>query len=206
MRAACYKARVSKFFSGFALASLLWGGFLVAYKQGLIDISLEPDAPQPEATAVGTDDGPDTADKPGRPRRKRSLAPKPRRTATGQVEDRDTMAGDDLGENDTRNVDLHAAGGEEQLRGTEIEKGFDGAFPQIRRCLVLAASDEPAHGKLSFGLRISGQGKVTAVNLSGPSSVAQGESGSCLRKAASSMQFRSFNGPDMVVHYPVTLD
>jgi hypothetical protein len=164
MRAACYKARVSKFLSGFALASLLWGGFLVAYKQGLIDISLEPDAPQQEAAAGGTDDEPGTADKPGRPRRK------------------------------------------EQLRGTEIEKGFDGAFPQIRRCLVLAASDEPAHGKLTFGVRISGQGKVTAVNLSGPSSVAQGESGSCLRKAASSMQFRSFNGPDMLVHYPVTLD
>jgi hypothetical protein len=197
---------VSKFLSGFALASLLWGGFLVAYKQGLIDISLEPDAPQQEATSVGPEDEPEAADKSGRPKRRRSVAPKTRRGPSGQVEDRDTLTGDDLGENDARNVDMHSGGGEEQLRGTEIEKGFDGAFPQIRRCLVLAASDEPAHGKLTFGLRISGQGKVTAVNLSGPSSVAQGECGACLRKAAASMQFRSFNGPDMVVHYPVTLD
>jgi len=197
---------VSKFLSGFALASLLWGGFLVAYKQGLIDISLEPDAPQAEATAAATDEDTDTADKPGRPRRKRSLASKPRRSSSGPGEDREALSGDDLGENGTRNIDMHSGGGEEQLRGTEIEHGFDGAFPQIRRCLVLAASDEPAHGKLMFGLRISGQGKVTAVNLSGPSSVSQGEAGACLRKAASSMQFRSFNGPDMVVHYPVTLD
>jgi hypothetical protein len=197
---------VSKYLSGFALASLLWGGFLVAYKQGLIPISLEPDAPQQEVTAPDNDEEPDTADKAGRPRRKRSLAPKQRRSPSGQVDDRDSLSGDDLNENAARNVDMHSGGGEEQLRGTEIEKGFDGAFSQIRRCLVLAASDEPAHGKLTFGLRISGQGKVTAVNLSGPSSVSQGECGACLRKAATSMQFRAFNGPDMVVHYPVTLD
>lgn len=196
---------MSKFFSGFALASLFWGGFLVAYKQGLIPISLEPDAPPSEETAAPSDEDPDTADKPGRPKRKRSVASKPRR-AGAQSDDRETQTGDDLGEDNARNLDMHAAGGEEQLRGTEIEKGFDGAFPQIRRCLVLAASDEPAHGKLTFGLRIAGSGKVTAVNLSGPSSVAQGEAGACLRKAASSMQFRSFNGPDMVIHYPLTLD
>lgn len=178
----------------------------MAYKQGLIPISLEPDAPQEEAASTEADDEPEAADKSGRPKRKRSLAPKTRRAPSGQVEDRDMLTGDDLGENGARNVDMHAGGGEEQLRGTEIEKGFDAAFPQIRRCLVLAASDEPARGKLTFGLRISGQGKVTAVNLSGPSSVSSGECGACLRKAASSMQFRSFNGPDMVVHYPVTLD
>ncbi|HKP64385.1 MAG TPA: hypothetical protein VJV78_46930 [Polyangiales bacterium] len=196
---------MSKFFSGFALASLLWGVFLVAYKQGFIPISLEPEAPPQEATAEPTDEEPDTADKPGRPRRKRSVASKPRR-AGAQTEDREALTGDDLGEDSTRTVDMHGAGGEEQLRGTEIEKAFDGAFAQIRRCLILAASDEPAHGKLTFGVRIAGSGKVTAVNLSGPSSVSQGECGACLRKAASAMQFRSFNGPDMVIHYPITLD
>lgn len=192
-----------KFLSGFALASLLWGGFLVAYNQGWIDISLEPEAP-PEEVAEVADEEPETADKAGKPRRKRNVASKSRRPS--QAEDRDTTTGDDLGANDPRSLDLHSGGGEEQLRGTEIEKGFDGVFSQIRRCLVLAASDEPPRGKLTFGLRITGQGKVSAVNLSGPSSVAQGEAGACLRKAASSIQFRSFNGPDMVVHYPVTLD
>jgi hypothetical protein len=103
-------------------------------------------------------------------------------------------------------VNMATGGGEEQLRGTEIEQGFDGAFPQIRRCLILAASDEPAHGKLVFGLRVSGEGKVVGVNLSGPSSVAQGEAGACLRKAASAIHFRSFNGPEMVVHYPLNLE
>jgi hypothetical protein len=71
---------------------------------------------------------------------------------------------------------------------------------------MLAAGDEPARGKLVFGLRITGEGKVSAVNLSGPSSVSQGEAGSCLRKAATGMKFRSFNGPDMVVHYPLNLE
>ena len=195
---------MSRFLSGFALASLLWGGFLFAYKQGLIDISLEPEAPPEEASAVVSDE-PETPDK-ARARKKRSLAPKRNRPGANQAEDRDTLVGDDLGADDPRNVNMQGAGGEAQLRGSEIEKGFDAAFPQIRRCLILAASDEPAHGKLTFGLRISGAGKVSAVNLSGPASVAQGESGACLRKAASAMQFRSFNGPDMVVHYPVTLD
>ncbi|HKU38061.1 MAG TPA: hypothetical protein VJR89_07940 [Polyangiales bacterium] len=177
----------------------------MAYKQGLIPISLEPDAPPTEETAAPADEDPDLADKPGRPKRKRSVASKPRR-AGAQYDDRETQTGDDLGEDNARNVDMHSGGGEEQLRGTEIEKGFDSVFPQVRRCLVLAASDEPARGKLTFGLRIAGTGKVSAVNLSGPSSVAQGEAGACLRKAASSIQFRSFNGPDMVVHYPLTLD
>jgi hypothetical protein len=193
---------VLKFVAGFALASALWGAFLVSYKQGWIDISLEPEAPQEDAANSPANDEPDEPEKPGRTRRKRPGAKRTRVTSgSGQA-----LTGDDLGENDARNVNVGSSGGEEQLRGTEIEQGFDGAFAQIRRCLILAASDEPAHGKLVFGLRISGDGKVSAVNLSGPSSVAQGEAGACLRKAASGMHFRSFHGPDMVVHYPLNLE
>jgi hypothetical protein len=194
---------VLKFLAGFALASALWGGFLVAYKQGWIDISLEPEAPQDEVESNA--DAADSADpaKRERARRKRSSsASKPRRVAPSG----DSTTGDDLRENEARNVNMGSGGGEQQLRGTEIEQGFDGVFAQVRRCLILAAGEEPAHGKLVFGLRISGEGKVTAVNLSGPSSVSQGEAGACLRKAASSMHFRSFNGPDMVVHYPLNLE
>jgi hypothetical protein len=193
---------VLKFVAGFVLASALWGAFLFSYKQGWIDISLEPEAPQDDGSGPAVSDEADEPDKPGRPRRKRAAGPK--RTHAGPSGN--SLVGDDLRENEARGVNMATGGGEEQLRGTEIEQGFDGAFPQIRRCLILAASDEPAHGKLVFGLRVSGEGKVVGVNLSGPSSVAQGEAGACLRKAASAIHFRTFNGPEMVVHYPLNLE
>jgi hypothetical protein len=193
---------VVRFLAGFAVASVLWGAFLFSYKQGWIDISLEPPAPPADETNLADSPQDDSPDKPNHARKKRAPAAKKNRPAASG----DSTVGDDLRENDPRNVNMGSNGGEEQLRGTEIEQAFDGAFGQIRRCLILAASDEPAHGKLIFGLRISGDGKVNAVNLSGPSSVAQGDSGACLRKAAQSMHFRSFNGPEMVVHYPLTLE
>jgi hypothetical protein len=193
---------VLRFFAGFALASVLWGALLFSYKRGWIDIRLEPDAPP--AALDASDNSPDEpSGKPERTRRKRSAQAKHNHATSPSG---DALVGDDLRENEARTVNAAANGGEEQLRGSEIEQGFDAAFPQVRRCLMLAASDEPAHGKLSFGLRISSEGKVTAVNLSGPSSVAQGDAGACLRKAASAMHFRSFHGPDMVVHYPLNLE
>ena len=192
-----------RFLAGFGVASVLWGAFLFSYKQGWIDISLEPEAPPADEASVTDAPADDGKGTPARSRKKRAAAPakKSRPDACG-----DSQTGDDLGENDAKNLNVGAAGGEEQLRGTEIEKGFDAVFGQVKRCLILAAGDEPAHGKVTFGLRISGEGKVTAVNLSGPSSVTQGDSGACLRKAASGMHFRTFNGPDMVVHYPLTLE
>ena len=193
-----------KFVAGFAAASVLWGAFVLSVKQGWIDISLEPEAPQDDASSHVASSDSDEPDKAGgKPRKKRPSAPKRARAAAPQG---DSLVGDDLRENEARNVNMGANGGEEQLRSTEIEQGFDGVFPQVRRCLMLAAGDEPAHGKLVFGLRIAAEGKVTAVNLSGPSSVTQGESGACLRKAATGMHLRSFHGPDMVVHYPVNLE
>lgn len=194
---------MARFLAGFAVASVLWGAFLFSYKQGWIDISLEPPAPAADETNMADTPQDDSPDKPSRARKKRPSpsAPKKRSVASG-----DSTVGDDLREGEARNVNMGSSGGEEQLRGTEIEQGFDGVFGQIKRCLILAAGDEPAHGKLIFGLRISGDGKVNAVNLSGPSSVAQGDSGACLRKAAQGMHFRSFNGPDMVVHYPLNLE
>jgi hypothetical protein len=193
---------VLRFLAGFALASVLWGALLLSYKQGWIDISLEPEAPPAEQTNLA-DSAPDEGgDKPGHARRKRAPAAKRARPAASG----DALTGDDLRENEARSVNVGQGGGEEQLRGTEIEQGFDKVLPQVRRCLILAASDEPAHGKLIFGLRISGDGSVGAVNLNGPASVSQGEAGACLRKAASAMHFRTFHGPDMVVHYPLTLE
>jgi hypothetical protein len=183
---------------------VLWGAFVFSYKHGWIDISLEPEAPQDDAANHVAGSDAEEPDKPGgKARRKRPNAAKHVRAAAPAG---DTLVGDDLRENEARTVNVGANGGEEQLRGTEIEQGFDGVFPQVRRCLMLAAGEEPAHGKLVFGLRISSEGKVTAVNLSGPSSVAQGDAGACLRKAALGMHLRAFHGPDMVVHYPLNLE
>lgn len=117
----------------------------------------------------------------------------------------EAMTGDDLGGPAGRNLDVGSAGGEEQLLGSEIEKGFDSVFPQVRRCLMLAAGDEPVSGKIVFGLRISSQGSVTRVNLQGPGAITQSEAGDCLRKAAGGIRFRTFHGPDMLVHFPLTL-
>jgi hypothetical protein len=195
---------VLRFLAGFVVASVLWGAFLFSYKQGWIDISLEPEAPPADEASVTDTQQDDEPDKSKRPRKKRPAATataKRARTPSGNA-----LVGDDLGENDTRSLNVGQNGGEEQLRNTEIERGFDGIMSQVKRCLILAAEDEPASGKLTFGLRISGSGKVTAVNLSGPSSVTRGDSGACLRKAAQSMSFRTFNGPDMVAHYPLTLE
>jgi len=47
---------------------------------------------------------------------------------------------------------------------------------------------------------------VARVNLQGPAAVTGGECGDCLRTAARNAQFPSFDGPDMVVHYPLTLE
>lgn len=193
-----------RFLAGFAAASVLWGAFLFSIKLGWIDISLEPEAPPGDETNLADAPQDEPGDKASRQKRKRNAPVKRARPAAGPSGD--TLVGDDLRENEARNLNVGTGGGEEQLRGSEIEKAFDGVFGQVKRCLILAAGDEPAHGKLIFGLRITGEGKVSAVNLSGPASVAQGDAGACLRKAASGMHFRTFNGPDMVVHYPLNLE
>lgn len=188
-----------RFLAGFLTACLLWGGLVFAYSRGIIDIDLEPNEPVPaEAASVE----PALDDKPGPGKRKRT----PRK---GVRKDRrlsgDALTGDDLGDPETRNLDVANAGGEEQLLGSEIERGFDSVMPQVRRCLVLVDTDEPVSGKVSFGLRISGQSGVTRVNLQGPAVITQSEAGDCLRKAARGIQFRRFNGPDMILQFPLTL-
>ncbi|MEM9189202.1 MAG: hypothetical protein AAGF12_08505 [Myxococcota bacterium] len=112
---------------------------------------------------------------------------------------------DDLDAPSTRTIDPLAAGGEAQLSSAEVEAGMDRIFPQIRRCLILAATDAPPTGRLVFGLRIAGSGDVVGVNLSGPEAVRTGEAGACLERAARDARFSSFDGPPMVVRYPVTL-
>lgn len=194
-----------RFLAGFLTASLLWGGLLFAQARGIININLEPDEPVAAVEPEPQDAPQDARDPRRRKRSGRKRASGDRDRGDARRYSGDALSGDDLGDPELRDLNAAQAGGEEQLLGTEIEKGFDSVFPQVKRCLILAAGDEPVSGKLTFGLRISGQGGVTAVNLKGPAAITRSEAGDCLRKTAKGIRFRSFNGPDMLVHYPLTL-
>ncbi len=189
---------MARFLGGFVSASVLWAAFVAALVTGVVDINLEPDAAP--AAAAPADDGvggaPAATGKRGsRARGRRNLR------FSGE-----SQSGDELGGPDTRQLEMGSPGGEQQLRSEEIEQQFDTVLPQIRRCLILAASDEPVTGKIVFGLRIGGSTGVSKVSLRGPSAVTQTEAGECMRKAASGMRLRTFDGPDMLVQFPITLE
>ena len=180
-------------------------GLLVAVKQGFVNLDLSPPEEDIEPELVAATDAPEGGAQDAKKKRRVK-----RRAGTGDRGDSrryegESSVGDDLGGPEARNLDVANAGGEEQLLGSEIERGFDGAMPSIRRCLILAASDEPVTGKLVFGVRIGGNGRIEKVNLKGPSAITQSEAGSCLTAAARGIQFRTFNGPAMLVNYPLTL-
>ena len=190
---------MSRFLAGFATASVLWAVAAWLYVSGV----LVPEEPEVAEAPLEADAGVAEAEGEDRPRRRRG-----RRRRGGQggaVPTGVATTGDDLGADDPRTLDM-GAGGEEQLPRSEIEAAMDGAFGRIRRCLVLAAGDDPVTGTLTFGLRIEPSGEISRVNLRGPAAVTTGDAGSCLRQAASSVELRSFDGPAMIVHYPITLD
>lgn len=207
------------------LASLVWGTLLYAQVTGQVNLeqTFGPDTPEPDtAEASATDDvvedeaATNARARAQRRRRRRRLA---RRKAAAEEaaaeqasqEDQaaptaDATLGDPLEGLGLREVHAGQAGGEEQLQAREIEAGFDGIFPEITRCLMLAASDQPVRGRLTFGLRIAGSGNVEQVNLKGPAAITRGPAGKCLHTKAKALRFRAFDGPDMVVHYPVHLE
>jgi hypothetical protein len=195
---------VARFFLGFSVASALWGAGLAALHFGLgwgpppleeapVEVAVVEDEPAPE------DDAPT-----GRRRRRRSGSGAG--AGSGEVPTGDATIGDDLREGEMRTIDGEGTGGEAQLSGSQIEGAFDGAMGRIRRCFILAPGDEPVTGTLTFGLRIAGSGRVSAVNLSGPRALTAGEPGDCLRDAARGISFPSFDGPEMLVRYPITLE
>ncbi|MCS6797592.1 MAG: hypothetical protein NZ898_03515 [Myxococcota bacterium] len=196
------------FVAGFAVSSLLWVGGIA------IGMLWREDRSSPEAatTAPTTTSTPDAGaeELPSRKRRRRHVrgATRPATTAAARPTSRDGPAstGDDLGEQEARSLDLGASSGEEQLTTDEIDRVVDTSFGRIRRCLVLAAGDEPVHGELILGMRIEPSGSVSRVNLSGPAAVVRGEAGECLRATVRSLRWRSFDGPPMVVRYPIYLD
>ncbi len=202
---------MSRFLVGFLTASLLWGLGAFLYFGGVLVVgSHDPKA----AAAPITDAAPDNAPDPASHHAHRRHRWHGHRRASGTWASRDdaptpqgnATTGDNLGTEGTRTLDMGSAGGEQQLSGSQIEQGFDGVFAHVRRCLVLAAGDQALHGRVTFGLRIESSGHVSKINLSGPAAVTTGDCGNCLRSTARSIHFPSFDGPTMVVHYPITLD
>lgn len=185
---------------GFVLASALWAGG-VGYLLGegrLAWVSPEEAAPELEAEeASGAAEAPDKAK--ARRKQERRL----RAARAQKPRSRELRTGDDIDWDGPRQIDMNA--GEAQLSGTQIDAGFDSVMGRIRRCLILVPGDGEISGKLLFSMRVGGDGKPRAVQLSGPSVVVGGESGACLREAAQSIRFASFDGPDMLFKYPITL-
>lgn len=188
------------------MASLLWAALGAGLHLGLgwgpppgiesvpVEVAAAEEAPVEEEAA-----GP-------RRRRDRARSGGGARRGEEAVPSGEATIGDDLREGEMRTLDGEGTGGEEQLSGAEVEAGFDGAMGRIRRCFLLAPGDEPVTGTLTFGLRIAGTGRVSAVNLSGPRALTSGEPGDCLRDAARGIAFPTFDGPEMVVRYPITLE
>lgn len=201
-------APVSRFLAGFATATVVWGGAAAALHLGLgwgpppVEEEIAAEAPVEVAAAP---EEPATKRRGGRRSGRRGS-----RTGDGvsssAVPRGDATTGDDLREGEMRVIDGEGSGGEQQLTGGQIDAAFDGAMGRVRRCFVLAAGDDPVRGRLVFGLRIAGSGRATAVNLSGPAAVTTGDCGECLRDAARAIQFPTFDGPEMVVRYPITLE
>lgn len=195
---------MAKFFSGFGAATLIW---LLVGAGLVLGLGWGPpvEAPPPEEDEVVVAETEEPATRRRR-RPRRSGAGGGESTGSGAAPTGEATTGDDLREGEMRTIDGEGTGGEAQLTNGQIETAFDGAMPRIRRCFLLAAGDEPVHGRLTFGMRIRGSGEVSAVNLSGPAAVTTGECGDCLRTAARGIRFPSFDGPEMVARFPITLE
>lgn len=186
---------MARFWTGFLVATALYGAAGLTYVLAFCDpeTEVQPLAVEPVV--------------PVEPEPPQARAKKGRRIRSSEevVRAKGPFDGDDdLGERDAREVDMNA--GEEQLSSGEVQSTMDGAIGKVRRCLMLAAGEDVVRGRLVFGLRIEPSGQVSRVNLRGPSAVTSGESGACLRDAARAVRFRSFDGPAMIVSYPITLE
>ena len=200
-----------QFLIGVLVSSIVWIGVLYAQSQGVLTVFAKPtDTEQPDTDTgvaiVDTDFGPPKPEKRVRKKRRGRNAGRRQPPIADDLgyETGDGQVGDDLNAGE-RAVSMNG-GGESQLSNGEIEAAIDRRFNGIERCLTLMPPDAPTTGKLVLGINISGSGSVTRVNLSGPNAMIKGESGACFRRIVSGMKFRSFNGPDMIVHYPITFE
>lgn len=195
---------MARFAVGFVVASLLWAGALAGLHLGLGWGPPPVAEEEPVEIAAAIEDAPD--EEAPAARRGRRRRPGGGSGVGGAVPTGEATVGDDLREGEMRMIDGEGTGGEAQLTGGQIDGAFDGAMGRIRRCFILAPGEEPITGTLTFGLRVAGTGRATAVNLSGPRALTTGEPGDCLRDAARGIAFPTFDGPEMVVRYPITLE
>jgi hypothetical protein len=201
------------FIIGFFAATILWGGLILAAREGIFDdwLGKEGNEPLPDAGAVAeaTEPG-DVSKGPRKGRRGSRRWGRRNRQKGGPSEVRGSgpivESGDDLGEGSSRSVDVGEQGDEQQLSSQEIDAAFGPAMPGIRRCLLLLPPNQEGSGRVTFGLRISGSGRASAVRLHGPSALTTGDVGNCLRRAGNAIRFPAFDGPDMVVRYPITFE
>ena len=190
---------MAKFLAGFLTASVVWGAAAWAYVEGYF---AEPKMVDETPVAAEELEATPEVEAPTKRRRRARRTREPRaRTPMGNA-----TTGDDLGEDSPRELTAGESGGEQQLSNAQVESVFDAAFGGIRRCLVLIEGDDEVRGRVTFGLRIAPSGNVERVNLSGPSAVTTGLPAECLQRAARRLRFPSFDGPPMVVRYPITLE
>lgn len=198
---------MAKFTLGFGVASVLWATVAAGLVWGLgWGPPVEPAPSEVEDPSPAAESAEVVPVATKRPRRRRGSSANDEAHARSEGRDRIATSGDDLDETRPRVLDMTGSGGEAQLTPSQIEAAMDTAMPRIRRCLILAASEEPVRGRLVFGLRIRGDGEVVAVNLTGPAAVSTGECGDCLRSAVRATRFPRFDGPEMVARYPITLE
>ncbi|MBN2341187.1 MAG: hypothetical protein JXX29_24400 [Deltaproteobacteria bacterium] len=197
------------FLFGVLVASLGWLGVLYGQSQGWVEVFSAPQEIE-ETEEVATVVVADTDTAPVKQKKRRGHRRRARSTGGASMTDDlgyetgDGQVGDDLS-GGARSVGM-GGGAEDQLSNAEIEAAIDRRFNGIQRCLTLLPPDAPTVGRLVIGMNVANTGSVTKVNLKGPNAMIKGEPGACFRRIVSAMKFRSFGGPDMVVHYPIEFE
>jgi len=208
---------MKQFMGGFVVASMVWVGVLCAqsyWNFKLFDFLFASDTEASQSMAE-LEMGPTVATKKKqkgskkRGWRKRSRGQ--RSSKHGQFVSREYdmsegIKGDVLGGPGSRDLNMAGGGQVDQLSSAEIDQGIGRVFKGIERCLLLLPSDAPAQGKVIFGMKIAKSGHVTKVNLKGPNTMIQGETGACFRRKVKSIKYRPFDGPDMIAHYPIVFE
>jgi len=209
---------MARFLAGFALASAVWVGVIVAARNDALPIDLlgggtdgsaegSPDAGPGDALSAGDEADEDDRRRPRRRRRRRARSPEPGAKAGGEGLGPEVAEGDDLDALDgPRQLDLAAAGGEAQLAASQVDQAMGSAMGRFQRCLVLAAGEAPVRGRLVFDLQVGSDGQVDGVRLRGPAAVASGEAGACLRGAARQVRFPTYDGPPTRARWSLTLE
>jgi len=200
---------MKQFLLGVLVASLVWVGVLYAQSAGVFEIfgagegeEVVVDAGVVETAVVEQSEGDGAKQK----KRKMRRGGKKRRPGGAAYAAGEGEVGDAIGGPGSHELSMGESGGQEQLSPAQIDKGIDRVWNGIQRCLVLVPSDLPATGRVVLGMHIAPGGRVTRVGLRGPNPIVQGESGACIRRAVKSIQYPSFDGPEMVAHYPIVFE